>query len=113
MDEKALTWELLQAHLDLAAPGESVRQPADGFRATRAAAWRATALSPEEWAANNARDIVMFSFHEFLYDDPDLDAWVQRLGRILFTEGGVDACRRRFLTTEQRLAHEAREQEPL
>jgi hypothetical protein len=113
VDEKALTWELLEAHLDLAAPGESVRQPADGFRATRAAAWRATALSPEEWAADNAWDIVVFSFDEFQYDDPDLDAWVQRLGRILFTEGGVDACRRRFLTTEQQLAHEAREHQPL
>ena len=113
MDEKALTWEVLQAHLDLAAPGESVRQPADEIRATRAAEWRATGLSPEAWAANNAQDIVFLSFDEFEYDDPDLDAWVQRLGRILFTEGGVDACRRRFLTTAQRLAHEAREEESL
>jgi hypothetical protein len=37
----------------------------------------------------------------------------REFGRILFTRGGVDPCRRRFTTTEQRLAHEAREHEPL
>jgi hypothetical protein len=113
VDENALTWDELQAHLDPAPPDASVRHPADKLKDARASEWRATGLSPEEWAAHNAHEIVLFSFDEFRYDDPDLDAWVQRLGRILFTRGGVDVCRRRFLTTEQRLAYEAREQEPL
>jgi hypothetical protein len=113
MDETELTWHALQKHLDSPFADQIPRRRSDDFRRERASEWRATGLSPEEWAANNAHEIESFSFDEFSYDDPDLDAWVHRLGRILFTHGAVDACRRRFLTTEQRLASEAREQEPV
>jgi len=58
-------------------------------------------VSPEEWAARHAQDLVCFSGGEYCYADPLLDAWVQRLDAILFMPGAVDACRRHYLTADE------------
>jgi hypothetical protein len=65
----------------------------------------------EEYAARNAQDWGAWSFGEYAYEDPELDAWIHRLERIFSTAGAVDACRRHFLTDAERLTAEARERE--
>jgi len=77
------------------------RSPADATREQMAARWMSEGLSAEAWAAHNAHDILAFSFHEYWYSDPALDAWVQELARVLFTPGAVAAARLRFLTAEE------------
>jgi hypothetical protein len=58
-------------------------------------------MSPEEFAARHAHRWGCFSLHRHPYHDPALQAWVQRLGEILGTEGEVERCRVRFLTPEE------------
>jgi hypothetical protein len=97
-----LTWVELQKILAAAEPYPD-RRPA--FRSNYqdiVGAWYAEGLSPEEWAARHGHDLVVSSFSDYQFDDPLLDAWSQRLAALLFTPGGVDACRRRFLSRRER-----------
>jgi hypothetical protein len=66
-------------------------------------------FSPEEYAARFAHTIGHCSLEEFRYSDPALDAWIARLGEILFRAEGaptVEELRERLLTAEERLAIE-------
>jgi hypothetical protein len=58
-------------------------------------------LSPEEYAARHAHALGCFSFHLYRYRDPALEAWVRRVGEILATEGEVERCQQRFLSSEE------------
>ena len=62
-------------------------------------------ISPEEYAARNAHRWGSCSFDEYVFSDPQLDRWVQRLGDIFFGRYGapsIDELRRLLLTpTEQ------------
>jgi hypothetical protein len=65
-----------------------------------------TSVSPEEYAARNAHLWTCFSFDEFEYRDTNLNAWVLRLGDILFHRNGaptVEQCRQRYLSDAERL----------
>jgi hypothetical protein len=88
-------WIRLQAWLDalIADPGDE-RPMADPFREDWMRIWHAEGLTPEEWAARNAQDLLCFSGGEYRYADPAVNRWVQRLVAILFTDEAVDACRR-------------------
>jgi hypothetical protein len=70
-------------------------------------------MSPEEYAARNAHLFGCFSFHLYRYRDPALEAWLRRLGEILFTEGEVERCRQRFLTPEEQALVRKQEAEGL
>lgn len=65
--------------------------------------------TPEEYAARHAHQWVSFSFDDYRYSDPELDAWVARLGDILFRRTGapsLEALRNQFLTPLERKALE-------
>ena len=71
-------------------------------------------LSAEEYAARHAHQMACFSFDDYRFSDARLDAWIQRLGDILFERNGapsLDELRRRFLTEEERAAIARRRQE--
>jgi hypothetical protein len=55
-------------------------------------------LTPEEYAARNGHGWMCFSFSSYQFRDKELDAWIQRLGEILFTPGLLDRCRHEILT---------------
>jgi hypothetical protein len=59
-------------------------------------------MSPEEYAARHAHALGCFSLHLYRYHDPALGAWVRRVGEILATEGEIERCRERFLSSEER-----------
>ena len=66
-------------------------------------------MSPDEYAARHAHQWDCFSFDDYRYSDPMLDAWIQRLGDILFRRPGapsLDDLRLRYLTREERGAIE-------
>jgi hypothetical protein len=75
----------------------------------------AQGLSPEEYAARNAHYWMCFSPDEYRYEDPALDAWIARLGDILFQRNDaptVKELREKFLTPEERAkAEEIEKQE--
>jgi len=58
-------------------------------------------MSPEEYAARHAHLWGCFSLHRYRYHDPVLGVWVRRVGEILSTEGEIERCQARFLTTEE------------
>lgn len=73
-------------------------------------------MSPEEYAARNAHGWYCFSFDDYRYADPKVDAWIQRLGDILFRRPGapaLDELRERYLTAAERAAIAARLAEEL
>ena len=73
-------------------------------------------LSPEEYAARHAHEWACFSFDDYQYSDPRLDAWIQRLGEILFQRTGAPAIaelRARFLTSSEIAEIERRSKEDL
>ena len=107
-----MTWDELQELLNR--PREARDLPlARGFHIEQGLEQMTTGLSPEEYAARYAQHWVSWSFGNYAYEDRALDLWIHRLERIFFTDGAVDACRRRYLTERERLAAEEREQEPL
>ena len=70
------------------------------------------AQSPEEYAARNAHLWVSFSFDDYRYRDPILNAWIQRLGDIFFRRNGapsISELREKYLTLEERQHIEAEE----
>ncbi len=58
-------------------------------------------MQPEEYVARHAHAIGGFSFDLFRFDDPDLGAWVRRVGELLASEDEVNRCRERFLSREE------------
>lgn len=62
-------------------------------------------VTPEEFAARYAHTIATFSMDNFGYREPEVEAWVHRLGDILW--GRADAprladLRARYLTDDER-----------
>jgi hypothetical protein len=90
--------------------GQNGYSMADADRQKLAAEHFSTGLSPEEYAARYAHNWYCFSLDDYRYPDPTLQAWIWRLGGILFHRDGapsVDELRRRFLSPEERLHIEA------
>jgi hypothetical protein len=60
--------------------------------------------TPDEYAARNAHKWMCFSFDDFRYSDLELDAWIARLGQILFKRPGapsLESLRAKFLTPRE------------
>lgn len=65
-------------------PDEAARPRASDERqqlAARAFPYRAT--SPERYVAEHGADMVAFTYDDARYDDPELDAWLLEVGRLL------------------------------
>ncbi len=78
---------------------------ADPERERQAVAHFPLDQSPEEYAERNAHSWVCFSFDDYRYRDSALDAWVTRLGDILFQRNGAPSVvelRARFLSEDER-----------
>jgi hypothetical protein len=58
-------------------------------------------LAPEEYVARNAQNIACFSLDQFRYADPELGAWVKRVGELLHTRGEVERCRELYLSADE------------
>lgn len=58
-------------------------------------------ISPEEYAARHAHLWGCFSLHQYRYSNPEMAAWVRRLGDILASAEEIERCRQRFLTPEE------------
>ena len=56
---------------------------------------------PEEYVARHAHLLGTFSFHFHRFDDPELEAWVRRVGELLGSERDVERCRERFLSPDE------------
>ena len=81
------------------------RPRADLQRETLAAEMFPLDMSPDEYAARNAHLWGSFSFDDYRYRDSKLDAWIERLGDILFRRTGapdLEELRARYLSTEER-----------
>jgi hypothetical protein len=81
------------------------RPPADRIRTEMAISLYSKGLSPEEYAARYSHGFYCFSLGECRYEDPSLDAWIQRFSDILFQVNGaptLDGLRMRHLTDEER-----------
>jgi|GEM_PF-1937746 len=59
------------------------------------------ALTPEEYAARHAHEWGLFSFHRFRYRDPNLGAWIRRLGEIIEDDTQVEKYKQQFLTPKE------------
>ena len=58
-------------------------------------------LPPEEYAARHGQDWACFSFHLYRFRDPAIRTWINRLHEIFTTEGELERCRERYLTTAE------------
>ena len=69
-------------------------------------------ITPDEYAARWSHTMASFSMDEFSYRDPDVHAWIHRLGAILFHRPGMPRLadlRARYLTADERTAIEEQE----
>jgi hypothetical protein len=73
----------------MASENADQRPPAPGDYERNAAEMFPVAMSPEEYAARHGHGWMCFSFDEYRYADPSLDAWIRRLGDILFGRNGA------------------------
>ena len=77
---------------------------ADPDTERRASAMFRSGLSPEEFAARVAHEVVEFTYDRYRYRQPGLTEWVHRLGDIIFQRNGAPPLRelrRRFLTKQE------------
>lgn len=70
------------------------------------------ALTPEEYAARHAHEWGLFSFHRFRYRDPNLGAWIRRLGEIIEDDAQVEKFKQQFLTPKEIAEIEVESAEP-
>jgi len=62
-------------------------------------------ITPDEFAARYAHTIARFSMDNFSYREPEVEAWVHRLGAILWGRPDVPRLadlRAKYLTDEER-----------
>jgi hypothetical protein len=62
-------------------------------------------IAPDEFAARYAHTIATFSMDNFSYREPEVEAWVHRLGAILWGKAGMPRLaelRARYLTDDER-----------
>ena len=69
-------------------------------------------LSPEEYVARHAHDLAGFGFPSYRFRDPQLGAWVRRVGELLASREEVERCRLRFLSEVETALARRREAEP-
>ena len=72
-------------------------------------------LSPEEYAARHSHKFQLFSWDEHRYSDPEFDAWIQSLARILRSPNylhDISELRDKYLTPEEKAQAEAHEADP-
>ena len=63
---------------------EGERPPADPEReAQAAAAFPFRSMTPEAYADLHGNEMAGFTYDEVRYDDPELDAWLLSVGRLL------------------------------
>jgi hypothetical protein len=69
---------------DARRPDPATRPQADAERERLAlSAFPYREQSPRDYAEHHADDMVGFTYDEYRYHDPDLDAWLLELGRLL------------------------------
>ena len=94
---------------------DAERPPADQGRTEIAMEHFALGLSADEYAARHAHEWLSFSLDDVRYDNAKLDAWIQRLGDILFGRNNaptLDELRNQYLSPDERTAIERAENEP-
>lgn len=65
-------------------PATDARAAADPAREALAArVFPYRAVSPEDYVAQHASDMIAFTYDDQRYADPDLDAWLLEVGRLL------------------------------
>ena len=80
----------------------SERPPAHPeFEKTAGELFPYTTLSPEEYAGREGTKWDCFSFDNYRFQNALLDAWIQRLGKILFNPGLVEQYQSQYLTPEE------------
>lgn len=68
---------------------------------------------PEEYVARHAHALGAFSFHLYRFNDPELGAWVRRVGELLASAEEVERCRGRFLSPDELAVARRRDAEDL
>lgn len=82
LDQLTARWRARRDARRPADPRE--RPPADAERERRAlAAFPYEELSPAEYAAAHGAEMPGFTYDDYAYEDPRLDAWLRELGAIL------------------------------
>ena len=81
LDELTDRW---RARHDARRPDADARPPADTEREALAArAFPYRDVAPARYVADHGDDMVAFTYDEARYADPDLDAWLLEVGRLL------------------------------
>ena len=68
-------------------------------------------LSPEEYAGREGASWGCFSFSDYRFQNAVLDAWIQALGKILFTPGLAKQYQAQYLTAEEIAEQQKRAEE--
>jgi hypothetical protein len=72
-------------------------QEADSMQ--RMGDWRS--ISPEEWVARNSHFYPLWGDGAYRFPNPEFDAWMSEVDRLLSDWRGRRALRERFLTPEE------------
>jgi hypothetical protein len=68
---------------------------------------------PEEYVARHEHSLGAFSFHFYRFSDPELGAWVHRVGELLASDEEVERCRQGFLSPDELAVARRQETEDL
>lgn len=83
-DELDRLTERWRARHEARRPSPDARPPADPAREGLAAgAFPYRTMTPADYVAAHGADMVAFTYDEARYADPDLDAWLREVGRLL------------------------------
>ena len=53
---------------------------------------------PEEFAARDGAGWLNFTFHEYRFQDPELDSWIHAVGKIITDPQTLEEVQRKYLS---------------
>lgn len=57
-----------------------------------------TQTDPDEFAARDGAGWMDFTFHEYRFQDPELDSWIHAVGKIITDPQQLEEVQRKYLT---------------
>ena len=58
-------------------------------------------VTPEQFAAEDGAGWMEFTFHQYRFQDPELDSWIHAVGKIITDPQSLEEVQREYLSDDQ------------
>jgi len=58
-------------------------------------------ITPEQFAAEDGAGWMEFTFHQYRFQDPELDSWIHAVGKIIADPQSLEEAQRQYLSPDE------------